>query len=73
MRFKIGCHTDGLCDKCKVPETVEHYVTDCPHSNVAIALKLKCIDIKMPCQLKYCLREHALTKIIIENNNRLGL
>jgi len=26
---KIGCHTDGLCSVCSVPETIEHYVLHC--------------------------------------------
>jgi len=27
--YQIGQHTTGLCDTCQVPETVEHYVTQC--------------------------------------------
>jgi len=28
---QIGQHTTGLCDKCQVPETVEHYILKCKH------------------------------------------
>ena len=71
--FKIGCHADGLCTKCNVSETVEHYLITCPHSNVALALKLECAKLKIPCQLQTCLSVHALTKIIFQNNIRLRL
>jgi exonuclease III/ribonuclease HI len=27
---KIGKHDTGLCDACRVPETVEHYLLECP-------------------------------------------
>jgi len=27
--FRIGLHSDGLCDKCAVPETVDHFLTTC--------------------------------------------
>ena len=26
---KIGLHNSGLCDFCKEPETVKHYLLDC--------------------------------------------
>lgn len=25
----INCHKDGLCDTCKIPETVEHFLLEC--------------------------------------------
>ena len=27
---KIGLHDSGLCDICRVPETVEHFLFNCP-------------------------------------------
>ena len=26
---KIGCHDNGLCDDCQVPETIEHHLLQC--------------------------------------------
>jgi hypothetical protein len=71
--FKIGCLPDGLCVNCNVPETVEHYLIDCPHSNVAVALKIECTKLKIPFKLQACLTVHALTKIILKNNIRFRL
>jgi hypothetical protein len=71
--FKIGCHADGLCVSCNIPETIEHYLIDCPHSNVAIALKRECLKLKIPLKLQTCLSVHALTKIIFQTNTRLRL
>jgi len=31
---KIGKHQTGLCDTCQVPETVEHYLLQCPYANI---------------------------------------
>jgi hypothetical protein len=31
---KIKRHADGLCANCQVPETIEHFLLDCPHSNL---------------------------------------
>jgi len=27
---RIGFHPDGLCDRCEIPETVEHFIEVCP-------------------------------------------
>jgi len=27
--LRIGLHSDGLCDNCAVPETVDHFLTTC--------------------------------------------
>jgi len=27
--FRIGLHSDGLCDNCAVPETVDHFLRTC--------------------------------------------
>jgi len=28
--FRLGLHPDGLCDVCKIPETVSHFLLICP-------------------------------------------
>jgi len=28
--FRLGLHQDGLCDVCHTPETVTHFLLDCP-------------------------------------------
>jgi len=64
--FKIGCHLTGLCMDCNVPETVEHYIINCPKSEIAKFLKLKCLELKLPFDLQHCLSDHNLTKLIFE-------
>ena len=36
---QIGRHTDGLCERCRTPETIEHYLLDCPLSNIGEHIK----------------------------------
>ena len=67
---RIGCHDNGYCINCNVAETVEHFLIDCPHSAVATALKLKCAELNVVCQLQNCLSVPALTKSIYLNNTR---
>ena len=31
---EIHLHPTGLCDHCKIPETIEHYLLHCQHSNI---------------------------------------
>lgn len=31
---QIHCHPTGLCDHCNTPETIEHYLLNCQHSNI---------------------------------------
>jgi hypothetical protein len=33
-KFKIKQHPTGLCDTCKVPETIEHYLINCNASKI---------------------------------------
>lgn len=71
--YKINCHSDGLCVHCKVPEDVKHFLINCPHSNVAKALKQKCLELKIPFDLQHCLSVPALTRTICMVNTRTRL
>lgn len=31
---RINRHHTGLCDHCNLPETVEHFLLECPHANI---------------------------------------
>jgi len=68
---RIGCHDNGCCTSCNVPETVEHFLLDCPHSAVAAALKLKCAELNAVCQLQNCLSVPALTKLTYLNRSKI--
>ena len=30
---RIGCHQDGLCERCKTEETIQHFLFQCPRYN----------------------------------------
>jgi hypothetical protein len=34
---RIGCHADGLCTRCSVPETIEHLIMECAVSRSRLA------------------------------------
>jgi len=65
---RIGCHDNGFCTNCNVPETVEHFLLNCPQSAIAAALKTKCLELKVACHLQNCLSVPALTRLIYLNN-----
>jgi len=67
---RIGCHDNGFCTKCNLPETVEHFLLDCPQSEIAAALKSKCLELNVACDLQNCLSVSALTRVICLNNTR---
>lgn len=50
---KIGCHDDGKCDNCGVPETVQHYLLECPVQRVLQdRLKIKCHSMNVDFNLR---------------------
>jgi ribonuclease HI len=51
----MGKHGSGLCDTCKVPETVEHYVMSCPASKLNSIIKQGCKKENIPCELNQVL------------------
>jgi hypothetical protein len=51
--YKIGCHEDGMCDTCGVPETVEHYLLECPVQQALQArLETDCRSMKVDFSLQ---------------------
>ena len=65
--FKIGLHGSGLCENCRCPETVEHFIVYCP-CNLTLQLKLKdsCKLLKLDFNLKNCLSACILQDIVID-------
>jgi len=43
---QIGKHADGLCQSCCKPETVSHFLTECPHNETCSAVLAACNDLK---------------------------
>jgi len=42
--FKIKRHPTGHCDHCRVPETINHFLLDCPYSNIFHSSAVKTIE-----------------------------
>ena len=45
--YTINRHRDGLCSTCNVPETIEHYLLECPNSSIPNALKSVCTELSI--------------------------
>lgn len=53
---QIGCHDDGKCANCDLPETVEHYLLNCPVQRVLQdRLKADCRAMSMDLNLRTAL------------------
>ena len=66
----MSCHVTGLCDTCKVPETIEHYLLNCPQSNLYVLLQDKCDRLGVRMDLESILNNEQLCDIIHVNNTR---
>ena len=72
--FKRKKHKDGLCQHCRTPETIQHYLTECA-ANIDLINKLKsiCRDRSVPFETSELLRIHEACDEIFQhadNNNR---
>ena len=55
--YKMGLHDNGHCDTCIQPETIEHYLTSCKHSNIGYKLKHRCDSLGLEFPMKTLLSE----------------
>jgi hypothetical protein len=67
--FIMGIHPTGLCDKCKVPETVTHFITECK-SELVNKLKAKCAIINAEFKIETILNNQILLHLIETENKR---
>ena len=66
----MNSHPTGLCDTCKVPETIEHYLLKCQNSNVCVLLQDKCNRLGIKMDLESILNNEELCDVIHSNNKR---
>lgn len=45
---KIKCHPDGLCSHCRVPETILHFLTECPQNECSSKIAEELKKLKLP-------------------------
>ena len=74
--FIIKRHDDGLCDTCKVRETIHHLLLDCKKEDISEVLRNKCQLYKHDISIKTLLtvnlfqnEVYRLVKII--NNGKI--
>src|SRR3989454_10349472 len=50
--FRMGLHATGQCEICLQPETIEHYLMNCPHSNIGYIMSQKCESLGIEFTIK---------------------
>ena len=67
---RIKCHDTGLCDSCKVPETIEHYVLRCEASNLKSTLATTGQRLGINMDLPSILNSPTALEVLLENLDR---
>ena len=67
---KIGLHTDGKCNTCKVAETVEHYLMECQEAGIQDKAKDACRRINTPFEIHKILTHNDILDVISKNIKR---
>ena len=58
--FRMGLHATGQCETCLQPETIEHYLMNCPHSNIGYIMSQKCESFGIEFTMKNLLSKEIL-------------
>ena len=67
---KLNIHPDGLCQKCQVPETIEHYLLKCEESRLFEPIKMKIEEMNLKMELPILLGTEEILNVIYENIKR---
>ena len=63
--FRICLHPDGLCDQCKIPDTVEHFIEVCSkYSEARQRLQHALNQIGVTFETPQILRSTAAAKLV---------
>jgi len=65
--YKMGCHETGLCNTCKIPETIDHYLLNCSESNINNKLNEASKRLNVTTDLTTVLSHKTLIDIIYRN------
>ncbi|MGE5863307.1 MAG: ribonuclease H family protein [Nitrososphaerales archaeon] len=68
--YKLHLHPTGRCDECGEDETVEHFLTKCPRSKLAIKIREICQQQSIICNVPNVLTNKNSIKYIIKLCNR---
>ena len=67
---QIDKHQDGLCQYCNKPETVIHFLTECPNNATCSAVLAACKKLNLEPTVDVILSNSRLHSIIISTLNR---
>jgi len=63
--YQIGKHADGLCVTCNKPETVSHFLIECPNNVVCSAVHAACSKFDLNPTLDVVLSDSRLLRCIM--------
>ena len=66
---EIGLHPNGLCEKCKTPETIEHHLLQCENA-VSNAVQQACRQLKIKPTLSEILSDIRMIDIVYNSLER---
>ena len=66
---EIGLHPNGLCEKCKTPETTEHHLLQCENA-VSNAVQQACRQLKIKPTLSEILSDIRMIDIVYNSLER---
>ena len=63
----IGKHATGNCSKCNVPETIEHFILQCPNNlELVTELTKKCVEDNLGVEISNVLKNDETMEMIID-------
>jgi len=74
--LRLGLHPDGLCDVCKIPETVAHFLLICPkyhaqHETLLASLKNMGVNINIADILRHADASRLVQLFVDETHQTL--
>lgn len=67
---QMGLHEDGLCKRCKTPETTTHFLLECRESGIGEIVKQSCIKDNIEFNIRNILNDERLLDTIYMNIKR---
>ncbi len=62
--FDMKLHPDGLCEKCKMPETIRHLLLECQTTGIPAQLTNKCLELHLDPTLENLLSNTVLQDLV---------
>jgi len=62
---KINLHSDGNCEECVVPDTIDHILLECSRMNISRTIRNKCQELGVDCTITNILQIPGLQKEVV--------